>query len=494
MLIASAVALRSCRPSVLARGFRSFGSVAVLGVAAFIVAPALAQPVQWSVLSPESAPAARSSSGLVYDSAQGVSILFGGTIGFAFQNDTWKWDGTTWTQDVFGGPSARSYPGMAFDSVRGVTVLFGGFNGQLNGDTWELGESGWTFIDAPGPSARALHAMAFDSARGVTVLFGGGPDFVANGETWEWDGESWTQRLVSGPPARGYHAMAYDSARGVTVLFGGVDENGADLRDTWEWNGTVWTRRSLGGPSARSVHAMAYDSARGVTVLFGGSTNEGVSNAETWEWNGTTWSRLAGAGPTRRFLHSMAFDSRRGETILFGGSSPAALGDLWRLGVPCVAPSVTTQPLAQAACPGTPVTLGVVAAGSGPFTYQWRRGEPRVEIFGATEQTLVIAAADASDADSYDCVITNTCGSVTSAVAVLTVLGTDDPACAQCDYDYHQDEAVALLDAQQMAQVFVGLLPPESNWLDGDLNGDENADLTDAQILAAFVVSGTCGV
>jgi hypothetical protein len=45
-----------------------------------------------------------------------------------------------------------------------------------------------------------------------------------------------------------------------------------------------------------------------------------------------------------------------------------------------------------------------------------------------------------------------------------------------------------------MAQVFVGLLVPEANWLDGDLNGDENFDLTDAQILAAFVVSGTCGL
>ncbi len=63
-----------------------------------------------------------------------------------------------------------------------------------------------------------------------------------------------------------------------------------------------------------------------------------------------------------------------------------------------------------------------------------------------------------------------------------------------CDYDFNQDENVDLLDAQQMAQVFVGLLTPESNWLDGDLNGDENADLTDAQLLAAFVVSGNCGL
>ena len=70
------------------------------------------------------------------------------------------------------------------------------------------------------------------------------------------------------------------------------------------------------------------------------------------------------------------------------------------------------------------------------------------------------------------------------------------PAATQsaCDYDFNQDENVDLADAQQMAQVFVGLLTPEPGWLDGDLNADENADLTDAQLLAAYVVSGVCGV
>ncbi len=63
-----------------------------------------------------------------------------------------------------------------------------------------------------------------------------------------------------------------------------------------------------------------------------------------------------------------------------------------------------------------------------------------------------------------------------------------------CDYDFNQDENVDLLDAQQMAQVFVGLITPEATWLDGDLNGDENADLTDAQLLAAYVVTGNCGL
>ncbi len=72
--------------------------------------------------------------------------------------------------------------------------------------------------------------------------------------------------------------------------------------------------------------------------------------------------------------------------------------------------------------------------------------------------------------------------------------GPCDPPCTPCDYDFNQDENIDLTDAQQMAQVFVGLLSPEPTWLDGDLNADENADLTDAQLLAAYVVTGLCGV
>lgn len=61
-----------------------------------------------------------------------------------------------------------------------------------------------------------------------------------------------------------------------------------------------------------------------------------------------------------------------------------------------------------------------------------------------------------------------------------------------CEYDFNQDENVDLLDSQQMALVFVGVLSPGAGWLDGDLNLDENADLLDAQVLASFVVTGVC--
>ncbi len=85
-------------------------------------------------------------------------------------------------------------------------------------------------------------------------------------------------------------------------------------------------------------------------------------------------------------------------------------------------------------------------------------------------------------------------GTLAPAKAVVRFALPTLPGGATCDYDFNQDENVDLLDAQQMAQVFVGLITSQPGWLEGDLNGDENADLTDAQILAAYVVTGTCGV
>ncbi|HMN39575.1 MAG TPA: kelch repeat-containing protein [Phycisphaerales bacterium] len=266
---------------------------------------------------------------MAYDSARGVTVLFGGSPAFDYSGETWEWNGSAWTQRLVTGPSPRLWHAMAYDAGRGVTVLFGGAtNGPNSGETWEWNGSTWTQRLVSGPSPRYQHTMAYDAARGVTVLFGGNTTGGYNDETWEWNGSTWTQRVVNGPSARANHAMAYDSGRGATVLFGGYTNgsNGAN-GETWEWNGSTWTQRLVNGPSARAYHAMAYDPARGVTVLFGGYTNgSNGANGETWEWNGSAWTQRVAPGPTPRWSHAMAYDAARGVTVLVGGRGP---GETW---------------------------------------------------------------------------------------------------------------------------------------------------------------------
>ena len=101
---------------------------------------------------------------MAYDSACGVTVLFGG-VGWDYPYylaDTWEWNDGTWTRRS-DGPSSRTEAAMAYDSARGVTVLFGGqiseFPGYF-GDTWEYRSCDSTppALSISPPSASITHA------------------------------------------------------------------------------------------------------------------------------------------------------------------------------------------------------------------------------------------------------------------------------------------------------------------------------------------------
>jgi len=70
-------------------------------------------------------------------------------------------------------------------------------------------------------------------------------------------------------------------------------------------------------------------------------------------------------------------------------------------------------------CRGALFSITIVADGVPAPTYQWQfAGAP---IDGATGATLEIDGVSVTDAGEYRCVVTNSCGEVTSAVVALTV-------------------------------------------------------------------------
>ncbi|MFN0060414.1 MAG: immunoglobulin domain-containing protein [Planctomycetota bacterium] len=82
-------------------------------------------------------------------------------------------------------------------------------------------------------------------------------------------------------------------------------------------------------------------------------------------------------------------------------------------------PSIEVEPVGAALCAGAPLTLSVTASGTAPLSYQWQRNG--VDIRGATSDTLEFPATAESDSGNYQVVITNICGSATSATAVLAI-------------------------------------------------------------------------
>src|SRR5262245_56732341 len=106
-------------------------SVLVIASVLFAAAPAPAQSCQDRGWLEQISP--RNGHAMAYDSARGVTVLFGGDLSYYnLTGETWEWDGDTWTLRATSGPTARVAHAMAYDSARGVTVLFGGYSGAGN--------------------------------------------------------------------------------------------------------------------------------------------------------------------------------------------------------------------------------------------------------------------------------------------------------------------------------------------------------------------------
>jgi hypothetical protein len=240
----------------------------------------------WVMAAPATKPTRRQLTALAFDSQRQVAVLFSGWTWSTTIQDTWEWNGTNWTLRSSSGPSPRARHTMAYDSTRHVTVLFGGWStatgsAPLN-DTWEWNGTTWTQRATSGPPATTDSEypprMAYDQARQHTVL-------VTAGQTWVWNGTTWTQKAVATPA--GYF-MAYDAARQRVLQ---VSANGAGDIVMWEWDGAVWTQITPAYPCDRGQGCypggfrLAYDSTRRRTVVIGGWTYEGGVTADTWEYH-----------------------------------------------------------------------------------------------------------------------------------------------------------------------------------------------------------------
>jgi endonuclease/exonuclease/phosphatase family metal-dependent hydrolase len=82
-------------------------------------------------------------------------------------------------------------------------------------------------------------------------------------------------------------------------------------------------------------------------------------------------------------------------------------------------PTILTQPQSQTNSIGGLVEFTVAASGTAPLTYQWRFNT--ANLSGANTSSFTITNAQSTNAGNYTVVITNAAGSVTSAIAVLTI-------------------------------------------------------------------------
>jgi hypothetical protein len=84
-----------------------------------------------------------------------------------------------------------------------------------------------------------------------------------------------------------------------------------------------------------------------------------------------------------------------------------------------VPPSIVQPPADQLRAVGETVRFSVVASGTDPLTYRWRFNSNN--LAGATNVSLTLTNVQLTNAGSYQVVVTNLVGGVTSVVATLVV-------------------------------------------------------------------------
>jgi len=303
--------------------------------------------VNWIQVSTSPAPPGTCCFGMAYDYARQSVVLFGGSADPPYLDDTWILT-DQWSQvSPATAPPARGGAGMAWDGAAGNVVLFGGIGdeGTYFNDTWTWDGATWTQQFPPvSPPARAIEpqGMTYDAATKTVVLFGGlnsgrpcQSSGNALGDTWTWDGiaKTWTEQFPAASPSARRAPMAYDAAAQSVVLFGGDNGQSVDYNDTWTWNGATWTQLfPSAAPGARQCASAAYDDVLGAVVLFGGfAVSWPNSLRDTWRWDGTNWTQAhPSAVPHNRYSAGMAYVPPAKGVVMFGGlSSGPGLSDTW---------------------------------------------------------------------------------------------------------------------------------------------------------------------
>jgi sugar lactone lactonase YvrE len=145
-------------------------------------------------------------------------------------------------------------------------------------------------------------------------------------------------------------------------------------------------------------------------------TTVAVGTAYQWQFNGNS---LNGATTSAYTIASVAATNVGSYACVITGTNGTLATSLATLTV-TGPPSITAQPQSLTVTQSQSAAFSVTAIGTTPLSCQWQFNN--TPISGATATNYTVANAQPTDAGSYSVVITNSVGSITSAVATLTVL------------------------------------------------------------------------
>jgi uncharacterized delta-60 repeat protein len=140
--------------------------------------------------------------------------------------------------------------------------------------------------------------------------------------------------------------------------------------------------------------------------------------AVTYQWR-TNGMAIIGATVSSFTVTGAQTNNSADYDVILTNSFGSVTSSVATVSVVYYPPTISQQPLGGNVVVGSNFTMNASAAGTAPFNWQWRtNGTP---IPGANATSYAINPVQLKDAGSYDVVVTNNTGSVTSSVAVVNV-------------------------------------------------------------------------
>ncbi|TAK90131.1 MAG: hypothetical protein EPO07_20540 [Verrucomicrobia bacterium] len=315
-----------------------------------------------------------------------------------------------WGDHIFG---ETSVPGSV-SNVAGIAA--GGFYSTAthsNGTVTAWGDASYGLMDTP-PGLSNVVSVAGGNLHALALL--------KDGTVTAWGDNSYDNTNVPAGlgdvvavAAGGYHSLAL-KADG-TVIAWGQNSDG-------QTNVPVWLN-SVVAIAGGGNHSLALKRDGTVTVWGGNNYNQtnvpaGLNNVVAIAGGGyhslalrrdgviTAWGYNAYSQtnvPAGLATNMIAIASHGDHNLALKGSG---------------APVITVNPFSRTVNVGSNVTFSVKAAGNNNLTYQWRFYG--TNLTGQTSPNFTRSSAQTSQAGPYSVVVSNSSGSVTSTIAMLTVI------------------------------------------------------------------------